>query len=91
MDRQLRCVFIANGETNAQQVLAFLEAAGIQATERGESLRTTHGLTIDGIGAVEILVAEGDADRARSLLAAAEAGTFRLADDEEVPPSDATP
>jgi hypothetical protein len=44
-------------------------------------LRNTHGLTIDGLGAVEILVAEGDADLARSLLEAADAGAFRLAED----------
>ncbi len=78
MDRSLRCVFVANGEIHAQQVRAFLAAAGIPAAERGESLRNTHGLTLDGIGAVEILVAEVDADRARSLLDAAEAGEFRL-------------
>ena len=77
----LHCVFVASGEIHAQQVRAFLEAAGIETIERGEALRNTHGLTIDGIGAVEILVAEADADRARDLLAAAEAGAFRLPDD----------
>jgi len=81
MDQQLRRVFVASGEMHAQQVRAFLEASGIEAIERGESLRNTHGLTVDGIGAVEILVAAADADRARSLLDAAEAGAFRLADD----------
>jgi hypothetical protein len=86
MDPELRRVFVASGETQAQQVRAFLEAAGISTVERGESLRNTHGLTLDGLGAVEILVADRDADRARSLLDAAEAGTFRLADDMENPP-----
>ena len=81
MDPNLRRVFIASGEMHAQQIRAFLEAEGISAIERGESLRNTHGLTLDGLGAVEILVAEGDAERARSLLDAAEAGTFRLTDD----------
>ena len=81
MDQQLRCVFVASGEMQAQQVRAFLEASGIETIERGESLRNTHGLTVDGIGAVEILVAASDADQARSLLDAAEAGAFRLADD----------
>jgi len=81
MDQQLRCVFVANGETHAVQVRTFLEAAGIPAVERGESLRHTHGLTIDGLGAVEICVTERDVSRARSLLDSAEAGTFRLADD----------
>jgi Putative prokaryotic signal transducing protein len=81
MDPNLQRVFIASGEIHAQQICAFLEAAGISAIERGESLRNTHGLTVDGLGAVEILVAEADADRARALLTDAEAGTFRLADD----------
>lgn len=81
MNPQLQRVFIANGEIHAQQIRAFLEAAGITAIERGESLRNTHGLTLDGLGAVEILVAEVDAGRARSLLDSAEAGTFRLAED----------
>ena len=83
MDRQLRCVFVANGEIQAQQVRTFLEAAGISAFGRGESLRKTHGLTLDGLGAVEILVSEADEGRARSLLDAAEAGAFRLAAGEE--------
>jgi Putative prokaryotic signal transducing protein len=80
MNQQLRCVFIANGEAHAQQVRAFLEAAGIQTIARGESLRNTHGLTLDGLGAVEIDVSEADAERARGLLESADAGEFRLAD-----------
>ena len=85
MHEELRCVFVANGETHAQQVRAFLEASGIQTVGRGESLRNTHGLTLDGIGAVEILVADDNVDRARQLLASAEAGAFRLPDDVEIP------
>ncbi len=77
------CVFVASGEMEAQQVRAFLEAAGIQTTTRGESLRHTHGLTIDGLGAVEILVQEADAENARRLLASAEAGAFRIGNGEE--------
>ena len=78
MDQDLQRVWIANGEIQAQQVRAFLEAAGIHSSERGEALRHTHGLTVDGLGAVEIMVAESDADRARNLLASAEAGAFRI-------------
>lgn len=76
-------VFVASGEMQAQQVRAFLEAAGIPSLVRGEALRKTHGLTIDGLGAVEIFVNEADAERARSLLESAEAGEFRLPDDAE--------
>jgi hypothetical protein len=79
-----RGVFTASGEIQAQQVRAFLEAAGISSELRGESLRNTHGLTLDGLGMVEILVSESDDARARALLASAEGGEFRLDDDAEV-------
>jgi hypothetical protein len=81
MDHLGRSVFIASGEIQAHQVRGFLEAAGISSELRGESLRKTHGLTLDGLGMVEIIVAEGDEDRARALLASAEGGEFRLDDD----------
>ncbi len=83
MDRR-RSVFTVNGEIQAQQVRAFLEAAGISTELRGESLRKTHGLTLDGLGMVEIVVMNVDEDRARALLASAEAGEFRLDDDAQV-------
>jgi hypothetical protein len=86
MTEEFRTVFVAGGEVHGQQVRSFLEAAGIATAVRGESLRHTHGLTLDGLGAVEILVAETDLERARSLLASADAGLFRLAD--EPPPAD---
>jgi hypothetical protein len=79
-----RCVFTANGEMQAQQVRAFLQAAGISSELRGESLRKTHGLTLDGLGMVAIVVPGVDEDRARALLASAETGELRLDDDAEV-------
>lgn len=81
MDRPGVSVFVANGELHAQQVRAFLEAAGIETTVWGEALRHTHGLTLNGLGAVEIRVSADDAEHARALLRSAEAGQFRLADD----------
>jgi hypothetical protein len=80
-----RRVFTANGEIQAQQVRAFLEAAGIPSELRGEALRNTHGITLDGLGTVEIVVSNEDADRARELLASAERGEFRIADEVENP------
>ena len=85
MSQQPQCVFIASGEVQAQQVRAFLEAAGIATAVRGESLRVTHGLTLDGLGAVEILVSDADVEQARALLDSAEAGQLRLGDDAEEP------
>lgn len=83
MNQHQRSVFTASGDAQADQVRAFLEAAGIASEGRGESLRKTHGLTLDGLGRVEIIVADIDEDRARALLASAERGEFRLEDDAE--------
>ena len=75
-------VFIASGELHAQQVRSFLEAAGIVTAVRAESLRNTHGFTLDGLGAVEILVDPADVEQARMLLAAADAGELQASTDE---------
>ena len=87
MSQQLTRVFVANGEVHAQQIRAFLEAAGVSTIERGESLRNTHGLTLDGLGAVEIFVPAEHAEEARALLNSAEAGRFRI-DDADAPSAD---
>jgi len=76
---------------HAEQVRAFLGADGIATVIRGESLRQTHGLTLDGLGAVEILVADADIERARSLLDEAEAGRFELGSDVDVQDQDSPP
>ena len=76
-------VFTASGEIQAQQIQSFLAAAGISSELKGESLRKTHGLTIDGLGMVEIVVSSEDEEAARALLASAEQGAFRL--DEDAP------
>lgn len=81
MKDQDTVVGTADGEIQAQQIRAFLEAHGIACAFRGESLRLTHGLTVDGLGKVDIVVADEDAERARALLAEAEAGALRLDDD----------
>ncbi len=83
MDHERR-VFTASGEIQAQQIRAFLEAAGIPSELRGEALRKTHGLTVGSLGTVEIVVSAEDEERARALLASAEGGEFRLDDDAEV-------
>lgn len=72
------------GEFEAQQIKAFLEAHGVASEFRGEALRKTHGLTLDGLGMVDILVAPGDAERARELLARAEAGELALDENPEI-------
>ncbi|MGH2435364.1 MAG: putative signal transducing protein [bacterium] len=84
MNEQGRCVFVANGQMQANQVRAFLEASGVASMLRAESLTKTHGLTLDGLGRVDVLVAEADEERARTLLASAETGEFQLDEDADV-------
>jgi len=78
MNKKSTCVYTASGEVDAQQVRAFLEANDIPCSLHGESLRKTHGFTVDGLGLVEIHVPEAHAERARELLAAADEGDFTL-------------
>ena len=84
MDDHMVCVYAANGQILAQQVRAFLEASGVPSMLRGESLSKTHGLTLDELGKVEVLVAQVDEQRAQALLASAESGAFQLSEDADV-------
>ncbi len=61
-------VWQASGETNAQIIRSLLESYGIESLIEGESLRLTHGFTINQLGLVRILVRAEDAERARELL-----------------------
>ena len=71
------------GQFAEEQVRAFLEANAIPTEVRGETLRATYGISIDGLGSVEILVPQERADEARDLLARAERGDLALAVDQE--------
>ena len=75
-------VSTVQGQFVEGQVRAFLESNGIPTQTRGEALRTTHAISIDGIGEVEILVPRDLAATARRLLARAEHGDFRIADED---------
>ena len=78
------CVFVASGQDEANQIMAFLKAAGIASALRGESTTKTHGFTVDGLGRLEVLVAESDEKQARALLASADAGEFQLSEGEDI-------
>ena len=84
MTDDLRSVFVASGEAEAQQIQAFLEASGIQCALRpGTAINRPFGVTVRGLGRVEVLVVEADEEQARELLALAEAGELRLDEDGE--------
>ena len=74
------CVCRVNGETEAQQVRAFLEAHDIPCEFRGEALRVTHAFTLNGLGVVQICVPPELVDKAKELLALADAGELTLPD-----------
>lgn len=75
-------VFTAQGEVEEHQVRSFLAANGISTSVRGEALRKTHGLVLDGLGEVQILVPTEHAERARELLTAVERGDLSLEPDQ---------
>ena len=83
-DEDTPCVFVASGQEEANQIVAFLAAAGIASALRGESTTKTHGFTVDGLGRMEVLVRESDEEEARALLTTADAGDFQLGEDEDV-------
>ena len=80
MENEWIVVHTAQGEFEETQVRSFLNAYGVPTSTRGEALRKTHGLTLNGLGRVEILVAPEQAEEARALLAAAEQGDLALSD-----------
>ena len=82
MENDWTVVYTAQGELEETHVSTFLNAHGIPTSTRGEALRKTHGLTLDGLGQVEILVAPENAAEAQALLAAAEQGDLALSDED---------
>ena len=62
-------VWRTQGEINAQLVRSLLEGSGISAMLTGESLRLTHGLTLDGLALVRVLVRSADSKRACEVIA----------------------
>jgi hypothetical protein len=69
-------IWRATGETEAQIIRGALDAAGIECTLRGEALRLTHGITVDGLAEVKILVRPDDAQQARNVIAEAEGNSI---------------
>lgn len=71
VDRFVRLVpvYVAGGEIEAQVIRSLLEANGVDCMLSGESVRLTHGLTVDGLARVKVLVREQDEARARDVIA----------------------
>jgi len=75
------------GQFVEAQLKAFLEAHGIPCQLRGEALRVTHAISVDGIGAAEVLVPADQADEARDLLARVERGELAIDENTEPDPA----
>ena len=73
-------VAVVQGQFEESQLRAFLAGHDVPTHVRGETLRTTHGLSMDGLGSVEIFVKATDADTARDLIAKAERGELAIPD-----------
>lgn len=68
-DQHLVTVYHSQGLLTAEVVKAKLEAAGVPVLLRYESLGPVYGLTVDGLGLVEVQVPEAWADDALALIA----------------------
>ena len=89
MEERTECIHVAAGELDAQQVRACLEANGVPCEFKGEALRNTHGLTLNGLGEVRIHVAREHVEQARDILAQVESGALSL-DEGQLPPDDSS-
>ena len=73
-------VATVQGPLEEGQIRSFLEANGIPTVIRGEAVGRTYGLTIDGLGARQILVPAELAVTARDLLDRADHGELEITD-----------
>jgi hypothetical protein len=69
---ELITVYIASGQPEAEIIKGHLENEGIPALLRYESAGLVYGLTIDGLGQVEVQVPSYLAQHAREILATEE-------------------
>ena len=65
---RLTTVYVAAGQPEAQIVKGRLEAEGIPSMLRYESAGLVYGITVDGLGQVEVQVPSSLAEEARQVL-----------------------
>jgi hypothetical protein len=68
----------AQGEAEASIIRSFLESNGIRTHLKGEAVRNVYGLTMNGLGHVEIQVAPADEAHARELMEKVDNGELAL-------------
>jgi hypothetical protein len=68
-EAELTTVYVANGQPEAEIIKGRLESEGIPSILRYEAAGFIYGLTIDGLGQVEVQVPSSLAQRAKRILA----------------------
>jgi multisubunit Na+/H+ antiporter MnhC subunit len=64
----MKRVFITSSENEAVVIKGLLRASGIYSILKRESIRALYGITINGLGKIEILVAEDDFEKAKRVI-----------------------
>jgi hypothetical protein len=67
-ETNLTVVYVEQGLPRAHVIKGKLESAGIPVLLKYESIGPIYGITVDGLGQVQIMVPEAYADEARALL-----------------------
>ena len=67
-DAALEVAYTANGEMEAQAIRSVLEAAGIPAYLKMEAAQRLFAVTVDGLGAVRVMVPADRIEEARSVV-----------------------
>jgi hypothetical protein len=65
---KLACIYKSSGQLRAQVVKSKLESAGIAVLLKYDSASVVFGLTVDGLGEVEVWVPKEQANEARALI-----------------------
>ncbi len=68
-DRTLEVAYTANGEMEAQGIRSALEAAGIPVELQIEAATKLFAVTVDGLGAVKVLVPAHRLEEAKAIIA----------------------
>ena len=67
-DAALAAVYTASGEMEAQAIRSVLEGAGIPAYIKMEAAQQLFAVTVDGLGAVKVMVPADRMEEARSVI-----------------------
>jgi hypothetical protein len=67
-DAAFEVAYTASGEIEAQAVRSALEAAGIPARLKMEAAQTLFAVTVDGLGAIGVMVPADRLEEARSII-----------------------